>query len=303
MSWSGYVGRFAPSPTGRLHIGSLLAAVASYCDARQAGGRWLVRMEDLDPPREVPGAADDILRTLEAFGFEWDGQVVKQSDRHGSYLDALNFLKSSGMAFGCGCSRKELQGTAVYPGTCRNGVPAGKQERLQRFAMGSGRETWNDLFLGAMEFNKEELGDFPILRADGFWAYQLAVVVDDREQGITHVVRGADLLDSTPRQLAIWNALQGQAMVPITEYGHLPILTNSQGQKLSKQTLARPVDAGYACGQIDFVWRCLGQDAEDGTWQELVQAGHAPTLLKRGSDIWSRKKVPHQSISLQGWAQ
>ena len=303
MSGSGYVGRFAPSPTGRLHIGSLLAAVASWCDARHHGGQWLVRMEDLDPPREVPGAADDILRTLESFGFEWDGETVKQSLRHDKYEDALKFLQSSGMAFGCGCSRRDLQGAAVYPGTCRGGIPSGKQERLQRFLLGKGVESWNDLILGRLEFRREELGDFPILRADGFWAYQLAVVVDDRDQGITHVVRGSDLLDSTPRQLAIWKALQGDMGPEIPEYGHLPVLTNSLGQKLSKQTMARAVDASSACEQIDFVWRCLGQNAEDQAWRDLMKAGHAHDLLRRGAELWSRNRVPRQSMPLQGWAQ
>ena len=304
MPGSGYVGRFAPSPTGRLHIGSLLAAVASWCDARHHKGEWLVRMEDLDPPREVAGAADDILRTLEGFGLSWDRTVRWQSQRHAAYQQALEVLVSSGRAYPCGCSRKEWEGHASYPGTCRVGLPEEKPARLQRFALDGGQESWTDLILGDCTFEKENLGDFPLLRADGHWAYQLAVVVDDMDQGITHVIRGADLLDSTPRQLALWKSLSVEARPkPLPAYGHLPVLTNAAGQKLSKQTLARPVEASEGPELLDTVWGHLGQDRHDGQWLEAKQSGSMEDMLLRGAQIWSRSRIPTQSIPLQGWGQ
>ena len=303
MAGSGHVGRFAPSPTGRLHIGSLLAAVASYCDARHHGGEWLVRMEDLDPPREVTGAADDILRTLEGFGFEWDRDVWFQSRRDEAYRAALAGLESAGFSYPCGCSRKDWSDHPVYPGTCRNGLAEGAKGRIQRFRMETGPIEWSDEILGQQTFDAEALGDFPLLRADGFWAYQLAVVVDDRSQGVTHVTRGADLLDSTPRQMRVWNALsQVEAAVPCARYGHLPILTNATGQKLSKQTLARPVEVAEACVLIDAVWNWLGQSRSEG-WEAAKACGDARAMLHEGVQIWQRKRIPAGPIQLQGWGQ
>jgi glutamyl-Q tRNA(Asp) synthetase len=215
-----YRGRFAPSPTGPLHFGSLVAAVASYLDARAHGGEWLVRMEDVDKPREMAGAADSILSDLEFFGFRWDGPVMYQSQRTEAYRDALEQLKSAGVIYPCGCSRKEIEGEQ-YPGTCANGLPPGKVARAWRV---------------------RGEGDFVVLRADGFFAYQLAVVVDDAAQGITHVVRGADLLDSTPRQ----NHLQRLLGYPVPHYTHVPVVLAADGQKLSKQTGAAALDRGRA---------------------------------------------------------
>ena len=245
-----YVGRFAPSPTGLLHIGSLLTAAASYADARAHRGRWLVRMEDLDPPREMPGAAGHILNTMEQFGFEWDGEVVYQSRRHALYRAALDDLVARGLAYPCTCSRKDWHAAArlgadgfVYGGTCARK----KQPALSPFA---DRAAWrmrvpdetiafHDRIVGTYGQNlAQDIGDFVLLRADGFWAYQLAVVVDDGEQGITHIVRGQDLLVSTPRQIYLQSSLH----LPTPHYAHLPLLTNRHGQKWSKQTRAEPLD-------------------------------------------------------------
>ena len=246
-----YTGRFAPSPTGLLHIGSLLTALASYADAKAHGGRWLVRMEDLDPPRETAGAADDILRTLEAFGFEWDGETVYQSRRYGLYEEALGRLKEKGLAYPCYCSRKDWQAAAemgadgfVYNGRCgRAGFRPSENDAAKtpawRLRVPDGVIGFDDGIVGHYAQNPaRDIGDFVLLRADGFWAYQLAVVADDAEQGVTHIVRGQDLLVSTPRQ--IW--LQRCLGADTPHYAHLPLLVNKQGQKWSKQTLAPALD-------------------------------------------------------------
>jgi glutamyl-Q tRNA(Asp) synthetase len=241
-----YRGRFAPSPTGSLHFGSLVAAVGSYLDAKANGGEWLVRIEDLDPPREVPGAANDILHTLEAFGFEWDGPVIYQSQRLEAYEDAVSDLLARGLAYPCGCSRKEiaLAGETgiegpIYPGTCRRGLPQGKKGRAIRLRTHSEAIVFEDRLQGMVTQSVEkEIGDFVIRRADGHFAYQLAVVVDDAWQGITHIVRGADLLLSTPRQLQL-QALLG---LDTPYYTHLPLVLDESGKKLSKQAKSLPVD-------------------------------------------------------------
>ena len=244
-----YTGRFAPSPTGLLHIGSLLTALASYADARANGGRWLLRMEDLDPPREVAGAADDILRTLEAFGFEWDGAVEYQSRRYAVYEAALAGLKAAGAVYPCYCSRRQWQAEArpgvdgfVYGGRCRDAVQRPSENGKTpawRLRVPDGEIGFDDGIVGHYAQNlARDIGDFVLLRADGFWAYQLAVVADDAAQGVTHVVRGQDLLVSAPRQ--IW--LQRCLGVPTPQYAHLPLLVNARGQKWSKQTLAPALD-------------------------------------------------------------
>ncbi|MGB8302043.1 MAG: tRNA glutamyl-Q(34) synthetase GluQRS, partial [Azonexus sp.] len=214
---SGYRGRFAPSPTGPLHFGSLVAAVGSYLDARSSGGEWLVRMEDVDTPRNVPGAADDILKTLEAYGFEWDGAVLWQSRRFDAYAAALERLRAAGMAYGCACSRKEIADSAprpavdgglAYPGTCRNGLPYGRAVRAWRLRVSDAETSFADRLQGRQAQNLErDVGDFVLLRADGLYAYQLAVAVDDEFQGISDVVRGADLIASTPRQIWLQRCL------------------------------------------------------------------------------------------------
>jgi len=220
-------GRFAPSPTGPLHLGSLVAAVGSWLFARHDGGRWLVRMEDLDTPRVVPGSADEILRALERYALTWDGEVVYQSQRIALYEAALNELRSKNLVFDCACSRADLQRAAsapvgeepVYPGTCRNGIPGGRAPRAVRFR------------------GNDEVDDFIVKRADGVFAYQLAVVVDDAAQVVTQVVRGADLLSSTPRQIALQQALG----YPTPEYIHLPLVLGPDGKKLGKRDGALPL--------------------------------------------------------------
>ena len=253
-----YRGRFAPSPTGPLHFGSLIAAVGSYLDARSAGGAWLVRMEDLDRRREAKGAADEILLTLEAYGFEWDGAVMRQSDRDTAYAAALERLEREGAVFPCACTRREvsdstLGGTIepVYPGTCSNGMRAGRPARSIRLRVGDAVISFRDRLQGEIAQNlASEVGDFVVRRADGPFAYQLAVVVDDFEQGITDVVRGADLLASTPRQIL----LQRRLGYPNPRYLHLPVALNREGDKLSKQTHAAPLELGEGPLQL---WRAL----------------------------------------------
>jgi glutamyl-Q tRNA(Asp) synthetase len=245
-SVSPYRGRFAPSPTGPLHFGSLIAAVGSYLDARSRGGSWLVRMEDLDRPRAAPGAADEILVALEAYGFEWNREIIHQSRRADAYAAALARLDRMHAVFSCACTRKEiadsvlsLQDAPVYPGTCRNGLPPGRAGRAVRVRVDDAVVRFDDRLQGRVEQNlAAEVGDFVVRRADGLFAYQLAVVVDDAEQGITDVVRGADLLASTPRQIMLQRLLG----YPTPRYLHLPLAVDARGEKLSKQTLATALD-------------------------------------------------------------
>ncbi len=276
---SSYRGRFAPSPTGPLHFGSLLAALGSCLSARTLGGRWLVRMEDLDRQREQAGAADAILRTLEAFGFEWDGPVMCQSERSDAYERALERLGARGALFPCACTRKELsdsalvlEGERVYPGTCRSGLPPGRSARALRVRVPDEVVSFDDAVQGTTSQNLlREVGDFVVRRADGLFAYQLAVVVDDAEQGITDVVRGADLLASTPRQIFLQRLLGFET----PRYAHLPAAVNASGEKLSKQTLARPLDAARAPALITAALELLGQ--------------HPPDALRRADlrEVWS----------------
>jgi glutamyl-Q tRNA(Asp) synthetase len=232
-----YRGRFAPSPTGPLHFGSLVAAMASYADARANHGAWLVRMEDVDVPRTVPGAAVEIFRTLEAYGFGWDRQVVYQSEREELYAAALHRLERARHVYPCGCSRKDVSPEGVYPGTCRNGLN-GREARAWRLRV-EGAVDFCDIVQGERsEDLAQQAGDFVLRRADGLWAYQLAVVVDDAEQGITHVVRGADLLSSTARQIYLQRLLG----LPQPVYLHVPVAVGANGDKLSKQTGAMAID-------------------------------------------------------------
>lgn len=259
-----YRGRFAPSPTGPLHFGSMVAAVGSFLQAKSRGGEWLVRMEDLDPPREVPGAADEILRTLEAFGLHWDGAVMYQSRRRAAYETALEKLMAHAALYPCACSRREIADSSVsgvdgpvYPGTCRGGIALGRAPRAWRVTVDGRAVEFVDVLQGRWYRNlATDFGDFIVQRADGFFAYQLAVVVDDAAQGITEVVRGADLIESTPRQIHLQDLLG----LPTPDYVHLPVALNARGEKLSKQTLAMPVDATRPQQLLLRVLQFLGQE-------------------------------------------
>ena len=286
-----YRGRFAPSPTGPLHFGSLVAAVGSYLEAKSRGGEWLVRIEDLDPPREQPGAASLILRTLEACGMGWDGNLMYQSQRREAYRAALARLESQGLVYPCACTRREIadsilayaparaaggahnapppraseravagevlnDGALIYPGTCRMGLAPGKSPRAIRVRVNHDPIEFEDILQGKLSQDlAAEVGDFVLLRADCLFAYQLAVVVDDAEQGITDVVRGADLLDSTPRQIYLQRLLG----LRTPRYLHLPAAVNAAGEKLSKQTRAAPVDERNPVPALAQVMDFLGQ--------------------------------------------
>lgn len=237
------IGRFAPSPTGPLHFGSLVAAVASYCDAKSQGGQWLLRIEDVDTTRRVEGASDDIIRTLQRYGFEWDGEIVYQSQRSEYYEQALTRLRHLGLAYPCTCSRKEIADSStqqgieglIYPGTCLQHPIKPNTSIAWRLKTPAKKISFEDKIVGWQQHHiDQDIGDFVIKRADGLFSYQLAVVVDDAMQGITHVVRGADLLQSTTRQIYLQQCLGYSPLV----YAHIPLVLNNQGQKLSKQTRA-----------------------------------------------------------------
>jgi glutamyl-Q tRNA(Asp) synthetase len=285
-----YVGRFAPSPTGWLHAGSMVAALASWLDARAHGGRWLVRIEDVDGPRCIAGAEDAILRQLADCGLHPDAPPLRQSDRGALYAQALERLHAAGLAYGCRCTRREIaqalqargldrerHGDLVYPGTCRPGGPQpvpwpeARAVRLLTCA-DDGRDTvidWTDRRLGAQRQNlSREVGDFVLRRADGLWAYQLAVVVDDAAQGVTDIVRGEDLADNTPRQILLRRHLG----LPQPRHLHTPLVLAADGQKLSKQNGAAPVDTGRPAEVLAAAARALGLDLSEGLSADAVRA-------------------------------
>ena len=287
-----YVGRFAPSPSGPLHAGSLVAALASLLDARAHGGRWLVRIEDLDPPREVPGATRAILETLERFGFAHDGPIEYQSRRGALYAQAMRRLEAIGAVYACACTRREVadsilragaslqrHGELVYPGTCRAGLAPGRAPRAWRVRVGDAVIEWEDRagtrFTDALA---SEVGDFVLRRADSLWAYQLAVVVDDALQGVTDVVRGADLLPSTARQIFLQRLLG----LPTPRYLHLPVVTDAHGEKLSKQTGATAVGGADPVGELNRALRHLGI--------EEVRAGNVAQFWPAAVERWRRSR-------------
>lgn len=288
-----YRGRFAPSPTGPLHFGSLVAAVGSYLDARARGGEWLVRIEDVDGPRTVSGAADGVLRTLEGFGFEWDGEVLVQSSRLDLYHSALVRLQLDGCVYPCACSRSEIAAAThrqsvdcglLYPGLCRNGLPEGRAARAWRLRVPDREFRFIDRVQGEHRQNLErEVGDFVLLRADGQYAYQLAVVVDDAAQGINSVVRGVDLLDSTARQ--IW--LQQCLGLPTPTYAHLPVVVNAAGEKLSKQTRAAAIKPNAGSAALVSALRFLGHPVPDAMAKASLTEFWAWAIAN-----WSMAKVP-----------
>lgn len=290
---SAYRGRFAPSTTGPLHFGSLVAAVGSYLDAKSNRGAWLMRMEDLDRGRAVPGAADAILRMLEALGMAWDEKVLYQSTRDDAYAAALEKLKKRGLIYPCSCSRREIADSAVggidgpvYPGTCRKGLLAGRAARAERVITDNARIEFKDAIQGKIVHSIErQIGDFVLKRADGMYAYQLAVVVDDKAQGITDIVRGADLLDSTPRQIYLQQLLK----YPTPRYAHLPVAVNVLGEKLSKQTLAAPIDNAEPVAILNAALAFLGQDVITGCGPQDTAA-----FWPRAIAGWKLSRVPAQ---------
>ena len=288
-----YRGRFAPSPTGPLHFGSLVAAIGSYLDAKAHGGVWLVRMDDLDLSRTVPGAADLILRSLESLGMAWDEPVVYQSKRSAAYEAALKVLKKRKLIYPCACSRREIADSAVggldgpiYSGTCRKGLLAGRAARADRVITDNTRIELKDVIQGKIVHSLErQVGDFVVKRADGYYAYQLAAVVDDAAQGITDVVRGADLLDSTTRQIYLQQLLG----YTTPRYAHLPVAVNVLGEKLSKQTLAAPIDNRELLATLNAALAFLGQDTiTDADPKKMAD------FWKRAIAGWDLARVPRQ---------
>ena len=289
MSQPPYTGRFAPSPTGPLHAGSLVAALASWLDARAHGGRWLVRMEDVDTPRCVPGADQTILTQLAACGLQPDEAPLYQSARSALYAAALQQLIAQGRAYPCGCTRQDIaqalagagqprerHGELVYPGTCRHGLQ-GKTARAWRFATQAGALVWNDRHLGQQSQNvSTQVGDFVLHRADGLWAYQLAVVVDDAAQGVSHVVRGQDLADNTARQIQLQRALG----LPTPQYLHTPLVLGANGEKLSKQNGAQALRLSEPLAALNTAAGVLGLTG---------QAGPVAVALTHWTQAWAER--------------
>lgn len=294
-----YIGRFAPSPTGPLHLGSLVAALGSYLQARSHQGRWLLRIEDIDPPRETPGATRAILKTLEAYGFEWDGAVTYQSQRHALYEDALNQLRNKNCLYACDCSRKKIAESNTngkpqrYPGTCRkrdlfhiqSTIPRSLRLRTEDATL-----SFNDFVQGVIRHNiYQENGDFILVRRDGFYAYALAVSIDDMQQGISEVVRGNDLLTTTMCQIYLIQQLGG--IIP--DYAHLPVVNDAKGNKLSKQTGATPLPltqpAKQLCQALGFLGQTPPSDLAGATVAEFWQWAQ---------QNWQLKRVPAKPVNM-----
>lgn len=286
-----YIGRFAPSPSGPLHAGSLVAALASWLDARARHGRWLLRIEDVDTPRTVEGAAERILGQLRDLGLTWDGDILWQSRRGQAYQQAFDNLAARGLIYGCGCTRREIadsqprggeagaDGERPYPGTCRHGLAPGRQARAWRVRVPPGVERFEDRWLGPQQQDvAHAVGDFTLRRADGLWAYQLAVVVDDGAQGVTDVVRGADLLGSTARQRVLARLLD----LPVPRVMHVPLIVDPEsGMKLSKQNGAPALDTGRPLQTLGQAWRDLGF--------EDFGASDVPVFLAEAAARWARR--------------
>ena len=282
-----YIGRFAPSPTGPLHYGSLVAALASYLDAKHANGKWLLRIEDLDPPRESRTAPDEILIQLGAFGLKWDDEVLFQSTRQRAYRTTLEQLDYLGATYACACSRKSTP--KIYPGTCRDlGLQPARKVHAIRARVPDVTASTIDLHLGLQSWPlATKVGDFIIRRKDGLFAYQLAVVVDDIFQSITHIVRGIDLLDSTPRQIALYQLL---GIAP-PQYLHIPILVDKAGVKLSKQSHAKPVPTESPEKALRLALGDLGQNTQD-------HCHNASHILSSAVNCWDRSLIPeHREIT------
>ena len=281
------IGRFAPSPTGDLHFGSLISAVGSYLEAKSTGGKWLLRIEDIDPPREIAGSATRIINDLYRLGLVPDGPVLYQSSRLEAYQHAVNQLLKQGLAYPCACSRKDLPVSGIYSGTCRNGLPDGKEARSVRFRVGSDSCEFTDKLQGRISDSPAGIsGDFIIQRADGLFAYQLAVVVDDDFQHVNQVVRGADLLDSTSRQICLQKALGFES----PEYMHLPVAVSADGRKLGKRFQTDPVKHQDPAFTVSQALHFLGQEPPrdlslDSLWGWALES-------------WSSKVIPRSKAIL-----
>lgn len=278
-----YAGRFAPSPTGPLHFGSLVAALASYLDARHYDGKWLLRIEDLDPPRESAEAPREIMQQLTAFGLNWDDDVLYQGNRDEAYENALSKLAERNLIYPCTCTRKMTP--PVYPGTCRGrSFNVISEPHSTRLRIASDSIEFCDRVFGLQRWEtNDEIGDFIIRRKDGLWAYQLAVVVDDDFQGINQVVRGSDLLDSTPRQIALYQALD----LPQPSYLHISVLLGPDGHKLSKQAHASPVKTDNPVGTLRAALKELGQDPQ-------ADCDEKGLLLERAARAWDVDNIPRE---------
>lgn len=286
-----YTGRFAPSPTGLLHLGSLVAAIGSYLDARTNKGVWLLRIEDIDPPREMLGAKDLIPKQLEAHGLFWDHSITYQSERLALYADYLEMLRNVDMTYLCNCSRQRVKSLgSVYDGHCRNRENISELDAALRVKLDT-PVSWQDLIQGPQLFSPKQLnGDFIVKRRDGLVSYQLAVAVDDAMQGITHVIRGADLLDSTARQMHLHQLLKLKS----PEYGHLPVVNNQQGQKLSKQTYASELDTNKASENLVIALRLLGQNPDAGLLESTPEK-----ILSWATSNWKRSAIPRHIPNLE----
>jgi len=293
------VGRFAPSPTGLLHRGSLYAAVGSFLHARYRGGRWSLRIEDLDPPREQPGSAQTIIDTLAAFGLDWDGEIIWQSRRHSLYADAIEQLRADQRVFCCACSRRDLAGVGVHREPCRRPYEVGLEHAI-RLRVADGFVALDDALQGRYEQDLAiEVGDVVLQRRDGYYAYQLAVVVDDAELQVSEVVRGADLLNSTPRQIF----LQRQLDLTTPSYLHLPVLLDADGNKLSKSRYAPAIEPAQACRELRLMLRLLGQDVVSAATPSALLAeavaGFDPNALPRVAQIADDEVVVREPSKAQ----
>lgn len=298
MTTAEYIGRFAPSPTGPLHFGSLVCALASFLDARYHSGRWLVRVEDIDPPREIPGATATILQQLTDHGLTWDGELLYQSTRTEAYRDAIENLQRSGVAYNCDCPRQRIATLGgIYDGHCRDRkVVENAAVRLQVPAQAESTLSFRDLVMGDYSQNlSTEAGDFVVQRRDGLFSYQLAVTVDDQFQNISHIIRGADLIDSTPRQIYLQNCLgfpidsSPVISVPAITYGHLPMATNAEGQKLSKQNHAAALIAGEESQNLWLALEWLQQQPPAELKAESVER-----ILDWAINNWAIESIPKQ---------
>ena len=279
-----YRGRFAPSPTGPLHFGSLVAALASWLDAKSNNGEWLVRIEDIDPPRVVPSSASQILKSLELHGLVWDQQVIYQSQQQDLYKEAVQQLTLLDRLYRCSCSRTDLASMGgIYDGRCQEDQNHIESSYAVRF-IGDKVVSWQDKIQGTAKFSIDQLGgDFVVVRRDKLFSYQLAVAMDDWQQQITHVIRGYDLFDSTARQIMLLNALDK----PLATYAHLPVATNTDGQKLSKQSFAAAIDNNLASANLIKALGFLGQNIDDE-----MENSPPETILHRATKTWTLSKVP-----------